>query len=266
MLAMLVLVLARIVLRQRPIGSLGAQKIRMRRGRRRRHGRLRFGLHAAARAQMTSLVSVTYVRGRECSPVTRRRCWGCCCCPSQGVVDGSACGDSQAGTGRVRSGTRGHPVVLRRIRSGRACGPVGRRRPRGVWASWSPAVGNKSAAVGADGELRMGTFGTHIQASAWRAGKGEAHLQMNGGDSAAGSQYRNPRAIVQRCFLLLSCWNGDCDARFEMYSPWRAGSHFSLSRRKSRCVTNFQVVCLPDHIARYGWKYETRSRERVQAE
>jgi len=174
MVMMLVLVLVLIVPRQRPISSLGAQQVGMRRSRCRRHSRLGFGLHASVHAETARLVSAADVWGWgcECSPVTRRRCPGYRCCPSRDV-GGNACGDSRAGTGWVQGGTRSRPVVgadvLRWIRSGRACVSVC-RRPRGAWASQSPGVGNKSeAAVGTDGELQMASF----HASVWRVERGE---------------------------------------------------------------------------------------------
>lgn len=69
------------------------------------------------------------------------------------------------GTGRVR----GRRQQSRRVAiggvlqwglSGQAYEPVGlRRRPRGVRASRSPAVGNKSARVGSN--VRLASFGTY---------------------------------------------------------------------------------------------------------
>lgn len=54
--AVLTLVLVRIVLRQRPVSSVWTQKFRVRQDRRRRrYGRLRFGLHAHVCAQTTAL-------------------------------------------------------------------------------------------------------------------------------------------------------------------------------------------------------------------
>lgn len=101
-----------------------------------------------------------------------------------------------------------------------------------------------------------------------RSSEAKAHLHTNAVDSATEARHRYLLATDQQCLPLLFCWNSGVpshDIRFGMHSAWRADSHSSVFRYRSRSVRSSLAVCSRYRTEKDVWKHGMRGMPHAES-